>query len=84
MNCDQANMNKQLRTSEEQLSAIHNIAASVGLEVLPGKLYEIAQLRIHEPDATLKQLGDMLTPALSKSGVYHRLVQINKISTQLN
>ena len=34
---------------------------------------EIARVRLMRPDATLKELGEALNPAVGKSGVNHRL-----------
>lgn len=76
MNCDHANMEKQLNASERQTAAIATLVSAIGFDNLPEKLREIAVLRLREPEATLTQLGAMLTPPLGKSGVNHRLKQI--------
>ena len=55
----------------------------MGLESLPEGLYEIAQLRLDNPDESLVELGKMLNPPLSKSGVNHRLRKIDKIADNL-
>jgi DNA-binding protein WhiA len=73
INCETANMNKAIEAAYEQLDAIKAIEAARGIRTLPTRLREIAELRLDNPDATLKELGDMLTPAIGKSGVNHRL-----------
>lgn len=80
MNCDQANMEKQLNASEKQTTAIAQLVAAVGFDALPPKLREIAVLRLREPEASMKQLGEKLSPPLGKSGVSHRLNQIEKLA----
>ena len=42
----------------------------------PG-LEQIARLRLEFPEATLKELGEMLSPTVGKSGVNHRLRKLS-------
>lgn len=84
MNCDQANMEKQLNAAERQTEAIASLVSQIGFDALPDKLREIAVLRLRQPEASLKQLGEMLSPPLSKSGVSHRLRQIERLAHQTN
>ena len=37
-------------------------------------------LRVEYPDASLKELGEMLTPPLGKSGVNHRLRKLSEMA----
>ena len=46
-------------------------------------LAEIAELRLQYPEATLKELGDMLEPPVGKSGVNHRLKKIGRIAEEM-
>ncbi|NLM50680.1 MAG: DNA-binding protein WhiA [Clostridiaceae bacterium] len=46
-------------------------------------MYEIAKLRLEEPEASLKDLGQMLHPPISKSGVNHRLKKIMEIAKDI-
>ena len=73
MNCDSANLQKQMNASDEQLRAIERLAKQDGLKSLPKALQEIAVARLNAPDLTLEQLGQTLNPPLSKSGVNHRM-----------
>ncbi|MBQ3584981.1 MAG: DNA-binding protein WhiA, partial [Lachnospiraceae bacterium] len=54
-----------------------------GWSVLSENLEEIAKLRLENPDASLKELGEMLTPTVGKSGVNHRLRKICEIADDL-
>ena len=56
---------------------------TVGLEILPAELRQIAQLRIANPDYSIQQIADCIEPPLTKSGVNHRLRKINKIADDL-
>ncbi len=82
-NCDIANINKSVAAATEQISAINKIKEKRGLSSLPDVLEEMAKLRIENPDANLKELGELLKPPISKSGVNHRLKKIIKIAEEL-
>lgn len=72
-NCDQANLNKQLAAGQRQAAAITRYSLSHSLSGLPKELQEIARLRMLNPDLSLEQLGQLLSPPLGKSGINHRL-----------
>ena len=82
-NCDIANINKSVAAASEQIAAINKIKAKCGLSSLPDVLEEMAMLRLSNPDANLKELGEMINPPISKSGVNHRLKKIIKIAEEL-
>ena len=73
MNCDNANLQKQMNASDSQLEAIRQLLESDRLSALPAGLQQIAQARLNAPDATLAELGQMLDPPIGKSGVNHRM-----------
>jgi len=50
---------------------------------LPEGLEEIAKIRLQYPEATLKELGDLLTVPLGKSGVNHRLRKLSNMAEKL-
>ena len=52
-------------------------------ESLTDEQKEIAKLRIEYPDATLKELGQMLVNPIGKSGVNHRLQKIHEVAEEL-
>ena len=54
-----------------------------GLENLPIGLQQIAKMRLEEPEASLKELGEMLEPPIGKSGVNHRLRKLSEIADKL-
>ena len=82
-NCDIANINKTVAAASGQIAAINKIKSKKGLSVLPPVLEEMAKLRLENPDVNLKELGLMVNPPISKSGVNHRLKKIIKFSEEL-
>ncbi len=84
VNCETANLNKTVGAAMRQVENIRFIKREVGLETLPDKLQEIAQLRIDHQDVTLKELGEMVESGkVSKSGVNHRLRKIDEFANKL-
>ncbi len=84
VNCETANLNKTIGAALRQVENIKYIQQSVGLQALPGKLREIAELRITYQDVTLKELGEMVSGGtISKSGINHRLRKIDQIAEKL-
>lgn len=62
VNCETANINKTVSAAVRQLEDIEYIRDTAGLSSLPDNLYEIAQIRLDRPEATLKELGEALSP----------------------
>ncbi|WP_159722937.1 DNA-binding protein WhiA [Enterococcus sp. CSURQ0835] len=84
VNCETANMNKTIDAASKQIGNIQFIEATVGLQSLPEKLQEIAELRLQHPEVSLKELGEMIpSGAISKSGINHRIRKINEFAEQL-
>ncbi len=84
LNCDHANLKKQLAASRKQVDMITRISHLAGLSSLPKDLEELARARLLHPEATLEQLGLLLQPPISKSGVQHRLRRLSQISASLH
>jgi len=83
-NCEIANINKTVNAATQQLENIQLIDQEMGLENLPRRLREVAEMRVAHPDINLKELGEMLpSGVVSKSGVNHRLRKINEIADKL-
>ncbi|MGR3741538.1 DNA-binding protein WhiA [Companilactobacillus sp. DQM5] len=83
VNCENANLNKTVSAAAKQIENIKFLSNTVGLDSLPEKLREIAQIRLENPEVSLKELGDMVpSGAISKSGINHRLRKINQIAQE--
>jgi len=78
VNCETANLNKTIGAAVRQIDNIKLLEKEVGLENLPDKLREVAEIRLKHPDLNLKEVGDMLKGQVSKSGVNHRLRKIDE------
>lgn len=84
VNCETANLNKTIGAALRQIENIKYIDRAVGLDSLPDKLREIAELRITYQDVTLKELGEMMAGGtISKSGINHRLRKIDELAEKL-
>ncbi|MCC8163119.1 MAG: DNA-binding protein WhiA, partial [Lachnospiraceae bacterium] len=83
VNCETANLNKTVSAAVRQIEDIQYIDQRVGLKHLSGGLSETAGLRLEYPDASLKELGDMLDPPVGKSGVNHRLRRLSMMAERL-
>lgn len=83
-NCEIANINKTVNAATKQMENIKLIDQEMGLDNLPPRLREVAELRLMHPDINLKELGEMLPSGpVSKSGINHRLRKINEIADKL-
>lgn len=83
VNCETANLNKTVNAAVQQLESIRLIRDAVGLDKLPWPLRQVAEVRINNPDASLRELGDMLEPRVGKSGVSHRLRRIEELAQRI-
>lgn len=84
VNCETANLNKTISASLRQIEKIEYIEKNLGIENLPENLVEIARLRLENRDLSLKELGELLVPPISKSGVNHRLRKLEQIADKIN
>lgn len=83
VNCESANLDKTINSAARQIEAIKVIMEKAGLDSLPEKLKEVALIRLENPEVSLSELGQMLKPALQKSGVNHRFRKIEEIADRL-
>lgn len=80
VNCDRANIKKTCSASAEQIKAINILLKAEKLDELPEELKELAELRLDNPEMSLSELGENLSPPISRSGVNHRLKKIIEIA----
>lgn len=83
LNFENANFDKTLDASSKQVNAILHIKNTVGLSYLSDDLKELAEIRLENPDMSLRELGENLSVSLSRSGVNHRLQRICEISKEI-
>ncbi|MFF2889546.1 DNA-binding protein WhiA [Paenibacillus sp. NPDC057967] len=83
VNCETANLNKTIGAAVRQIDNIKLLQKEVGLESLPEKLREVAEIRLQHPDLNLTEVGEMLRGKVSKSGVNHRLRKIDELAEKI-
>src|SRR5690554_35631 len=82
VNCETANLGKTISASMRQIESIKTIQRRMGLNKLPDSLREIAEVRLANPDASLKEIGEMMNPPIGKSGVNHRFRKLEEIADE--
>ncbi|MCL2631903.1 MAG: DNA-binding protein WhiA [Coriobacteriia bacterium] len=82
LNAEMANQAKSIDASLEQIKAIRHLAETRRLETLPIALRQLAELRLNHPEVSLRELGELANPPLSKSAVYHRVRRIEAIARE--
>lgn len=82
-NCDAANIERTLKASEKQIEDIEYIVNTEGLESLTPELRNMAELRLENPDVSLKELGEMLDKPVGRSGANHRLKKLMEIAERI-
>ncbi|WP_070000456.1 DNA-binding protein WhiA [Cellulosilyticum sp. I15G10I2] len=82
VNCETANLKKTVSAAVRQVQDIEYIQDTIGISALPDNLQEVATYRLEYPSATLKELGELISHPVGKSGVNHRLKKISEIAEQ--
>lgn len=82
LNCDSANLQKQMDASQRQLTAIQTLMATDRFASLPPALQAMARARAAAPDQSLEELGQALSPPIGKSGVNHRMRRLMELAAQ--
>lgn len=83
VNCETANINKTVSAAVKQIEDITYIHDNMGFDKLPEGLRDVALTRLDYPEATLKELGNLLETPIGKSGVNHRLRKLSDIAEKL-
>ncbi len=79
-NFENANLSRTVFASFDQVSAIEKLKENGAFVALSEDLKQVATLRIDNPDASLREIGDMCEPKMSRSAVNHRLKKLITIS----
>ncbi len=79
VNCETANLEKVVASAQQQLDLIDRIDRLIGIDNLTPALREAALIRKSYPEASLKELGELIEPPVGKSGMSHRFRQLEKI-----
>ena len=86
-NCEQANTDKIIQTANVQLNYIKTIEDHMGKELLDDKTKEALEYRKKYPEASLKELSEIISletgKPITKSGLNHRFRKIKELATKL-
>ena len=86
-NCEQANVDRIIETSNNQVKDIDLIIEKVGLDLLDEKEQIVAQYRMKYKDASLLELSEIISvetgKAITKSGLYHRFKKISDLANKI-
>ena len=83
VNCETANITKTVNAASRQIEDIIFLKDFYGFQNLPDNLREMAEVRLENPDAPLKELGEYLSPKVGKSGVNHRLRKLSELAESI-
>ena len=83
INFETANLGKTANAAARQITAIEKIRDTVGLNSLPEELQELAELRLENPEMSLRELGENLSEPISRSGVNHRLQRLLEFAASI-
>ena len=81
-NCSVSNIDKAVTASVAQTKAIEIISQTIGLKSLKSNLFEVAEARLADRNASMQELADRLH--ISKSCINHRMRKIADIAAQLS
>ena len=84
VNAETANLQKTAEAALSQIEAIRLLDEVRGIENLPPALQELARLRLEHPEVSLRELGELADPPLSKSAVYHRVRRIEELASEFD
>lgn len=83
VNFDEANIERMTDAVGRQMESIRVIEQSIGLDSIPQQLAETARLRQENPELSLADLGELMSPAISKSGVSHRMRRLHALADKI-
>ena len=80
-NCSVSNIDKTVTASVNQVRAIETIAGTIGLQSLDKLLFDVAEARLADKNASMNELAQRL--GISKSCINHRMRKISDIAKAL-
>ncbi len=86
-NCEQANTDKILLSSNEQINDINLILDKLGENFLDDRLKEVSTYRLKYPESSLLELSEIMSletgKKITKSGLNHRFRKLKEIANKL-
>ena len=82
-NCEIANLNKTCDASKRQVADIKYVLAHRNQVDLSEEMLEIAELKLDDPETSLRELAEMVSTPITRSGVNHRLQKFSRLAKEL-
>lgn len=86
-NCEQANTDKIIASSNEQIDDINLIIDTLGKDFFDEKLLDVVNYRLKYPESSLSELSEIMTletgKKITKSGLNHRIRKIKSIAVKI-
>ena len=79
VNCDTANVTKTVDAAAVLIDLIEKIRETGEFEALPDKLRQAAELRVDNPELSIKELAEISNPPVTKSCMNHRMRRLAEI-----
>lgn len=80
-NCSVSNIDKTVTASVNQVKAIEIISQTIGLQSLDKNLFEVAECRLADKNASMQELAERLN--ISKSCLNHRMRKLSELANSL-
>ncbi|MBM6682295.1 DNA-binding protein WhiA [Collinsella intestinalis] len=80
VNAELANQTRTADAAQHQVELIRRVVDEGLYDTLPGALRTFCDLRLAHPDLSLRDLGALADPPLSKSALYHRVLRLEKLA----
>ena len=82
-NFESANLEKISEASAKQIEAVKLIIKKGVFESMPEELKQTARLRLKHIELSIREIGEISKPSVSKSGILHRMQKIINIAKEL-
>ncbi len=82
-NCESANIDKIVKSSEKDIAAINRIYNTYGRDYLSSELLAISDARIEYPELSIEEIGNMIDPPISKSCANHRFRKLRALAAAI-
>ncbi len=87
-NCEQANVEKTINSSKNQLESIEKLLSKYDIILLDDKIKEIITYKKKYPESSMQELADIMTietgKKITKSGINHRFRKIKELVEKHN
>ena len=83
VNCDEGNFRRQTEAGATRNEQIERLMRSELAAMLTPELKEAAQVSLENPGSSIAELGQMMDPPISKSGMSHRISKLLELAAGL-